>query len=383
MPPCRSCCGSRNCRLSSGSWPTSCAARSGRDGAARGPPERADGLGRFVESTPTGTYLQLSGWAEVKRTTAGVQNASWSTARVGRSAPRSSFATCARRRGASVTRRAARSPPAWTRPPSAPDRRLARCRAPRAPRRDPRRPRDRAGRPARRPPHRRGLAARPGDPGRPDPDHRPPPAGGGAVGRPPLEVAPVRQQGAPGRRGGRGRGRRGARRVLPDLCRDGPASGLRPSRPVGLRRRLRRVRRDRSGPAPACPAGRRDPGGGAPPADLRWSGRRAVRRDDRGRRGVPCELPAQVGGDPQLARARLHDVRHVGRRPSRDRALQVRLRWAGGPLRRRPDARPRSGRPHRGRARAAGRGGRSRARHGIRGGGAAGTSAAGAGGDAT
>ena len=43
---CRSCCGSRNCRLSSGSWPTSSAARSGRDGpstpARLGPVRRGE-----------------------------------------------------------------------------------------------------------------------------------------------------------------------------------------------------------------------------------------------------------------------------------------------------------------------------------------------------
>ena len=50
-------------------------------------------------------------------------------------------------------------------------------------------------------------------------------------------------------------------------------------------------------------AGRRA-GGDALPGPLRAAGRRAVRRDDRGRRRVAGQLPAQVGGDPLVARGR-------------------------------------------------------------------------------
>ena len=54
--------------------------------------------------------------------------------------------------------------------------------------------------------------------------------------------------------------------------------------------------------------------------------RRAVRRDDRGRRRVPRQLPAQVGGHPLVARGRCHELRPVGSRDGRDRPFQDRLR---------------------------------------------------------
>ena len=44
--------------------------------------------------------------------------------------------------------------------------------------------------------------------------------------------------------------------------------------------------------------------------------RRAVRRHDRGRRRQPRELPAQVGGDPQLARAGRDDATTCGASPT-------------------------------------------------------------------
>ena len=69
-------------------------------------------------------------------------------------------------------------------------------------------------------------------------------------------------------------------------------------------------------------------------------GRRAVRRDDRGRCRVAGELPAQVGGDPLVARGGCHELRPVGPRDRRDRPFQDRVRWARGPVHRGVGPRP-------------------------------------------
>ena len=73
---------------------------------------------------------------------------------------------------------------------------------------------------------------------------------------------------------------------------------------VGLPRRLGGVRAGGQRPAAVRPDRRRRAAGDALPRPLRAAGRRAVRRDDRGRRRVAGELPAQVGGDPLVARSR-------------------------------------------------------------------------------
>ena len=64
-----------------------------------------------------------------------------------------------------------------------------------------------------------------------------------------------------------------------------------------------------------------------------------------GRRREPGQLPAQVGGDPDLARAGRGQLRHVGHLARRDRALQGRFRRARDQVRRRLGSGPRSGRP--------------------------------------
>ena len=98
----------------------------------------------------------------------------------------------------------------------------------------------------------------------------------------------------------------------------------------------------RSRPAPVRPDARRRAAARALPRPLRTARRRAVRRHDRGRRGVAGELPPQVGGHPHLARAGRHELRPVGPRHRRDRPLQDRLRRPRGPLHRGvgPRARP-------------------------------------------
>ena len=101
---CRSPCGSRNCRLSSGSWPTCCAARSGRDG------RRPIGWDRFVEASDPGSYLQTSAWARVKA----VNGWTAQTIDTGAGAERIGAQVLVRRPRpmpwGSPTRRAARSP---------------------------------------------------------------------------------------------------------------------------------------------------------------------------------------------------------------------------------------------------------------------------------
>ena len=148
---------------------------------------------------------------------------------------------------------------------------------------------------------------------------------------------------------------------------DGDARGLEADRAAaavrrGLSRGLAGLRADRREPPPVRRgSGRRGPGG-APRRPLRRAGRRAVRRDDRRRRGVPRELPAQVGGDPDLEGAGRGLVRHVG--PDRDghRSLQGRLRRSRGGVHRRVG--PRRCRPSvRWRSAAARRAERCTARH--------------------
>ena len=76
------------------------------------------------------------------------------------------------------------------------------------------------------------------------------------------------------------------------------------------------------------------------PGPLGAASRGALRRDDHGRRRGPRELPAQVGGDPVLEGARRDELRPVGPRDARDRALQDRVRRPRGPIRRGLGPRP-------------------------------------------
>ena len=120
-------------------------------------------------------------------------------------------------------------------------------------------------------------------------------------------------------------------------------AGLPDPRRVRLSRRLGRRSRP-TGNARllfAQTAGRRA-AGHALPRPLRAAGRGAVRRDDRGRRRVAGELPAQVGGHPLVARGGRHELRPVGPRDRRDRPFQDRVRRSRGPLHRRLGPRPRA-----------------------------------------
>ena len=121
----------------------------------------------------------------------------------------------------------------------------------------------------------------------------------------------------------RRRGRRPAR-VLPDLPRDGGPGRLPHPDRAGLSRRLGGLPPDRQRPPAVRPAAGRRARRHAVPRPERDAGRRAVRRDDRGRRRVPGELPPEVGGDPDVARAGRHELRPVGPRHRRDRPLQDR-----------------------------------------------------------
>ena len=95
-------------------------------------------------------------------------------------------------------------------------------------------------------------------------------------------------------------------------------------------------------PPPVRPVEGRRAARDAVPRPLRDPRRRAVRRHDRGRRRVAGELPAQVGGDPDVAGAGRDELRPVGARDRRHRPLQDRLRRARGAVHRGvgPRARP-------------------------------------------
>ncbi len=256
----RSPCGSRNCRLSSGSWPTCCAARSGRDG------RRPIGWDRFVEASDPGSYLQTIAWARVKAVNGWTAHTIETAPGPSASAPRSSSGGRDRCRGASPTRRAARSPVPGTPRRSVPSPRRSGATSRRSAGRvshvridpeieengplDP----DGALREALRS---RRLASGTADPAERDPDHRPPAGRGRAARRPAQEVAPVRQQGTDGGRDGRRCGRRPARRVLPDLPRDGGPRGLPHPRRIGLSRRVGGLRPVGQRPAALRPDARR------------------------------------------------------------------------------------------------------------------------------
>ena len=87
----------------------------------------------------------------------------------------------------------------------------------------------------------------------------------------------------------------------------------------------------RQRPAAVRPTAGRRGARDAVPRPVRDARRRAVRRDDRRRRRVAGELPPEMGGDPDVARAGRHELRPVGPRDRRDRPLQDRLRGARGP----------------------------------------------------
>ena len=141
---------------------------------------------------------------------------------------------------------------------------------------------------------------------------------GRPVGRPAQEVAPVREQGPLGRRAGRRRRPGAPRRVLRDLPRDrGPGRVPDPGE-VRLPRRVGRLR-----PGRPCPPAVR---GAAPTATpvatlfLVRAGSRVVEPYGgmtQAGADEPRELPAQVGGDPELEGAGRHELRPVGPRPRR------------------------------------------------------------------
>ena len=163
------------------------------------------------------------------------------------------------------------------------------------------------------------------------------------MGRPAQEVAPVREQGA-----------ERAAIVVVDAEGDRLGEFYRIYRETAARAgfliRTEAAYRDvwEAYPAgrPRAAAVRPDAGrraaGDAVPRALRAARGGALRRDDRGRRRVTRELPAQVGGHPVLARAGRDELRPVGPRDGRDRPLQDRVRRPRGPLHRRvgPGARP-------------------------------------------
>ena len=104
-PGCRSPCGSRNCRLSSGSWPTCCAARSDRDG------RRPIGMGSLRRGERSGLVPadERLGAGEGRQRLDRPHDRDRRRGPTA-SAPRSSSAGRDRCRGASPTRRADRSP---------------------------------------------------------------------------------------------------------------------------------------------------------------------------------------------------------------------------------------------------------------------------------
>ena len=204
-PASRSCCGSPNCPLSSGSWSTCSAARAGRDGAR----PSAAAWDAFVAASDPGSYLQLTAWAAVKAVNG------WTVA------PASSMPTAAGSTpiGAQIlVRRPAADAVGLRYAPARPGRaRLVGGRAssaftePAGPglRRDRRagsatcastrrsRPTDRSTPTGRSGARCRaaGWRAGPAHPAGLDPDHRPARRRGRPVGRPAQEVAPVREQG--------------------------------------------------------------------------------------------------------------------------------------------------------------------------------------------
>ena len=150
------------------------------------------------------------------------------------------------------------------------------------------------------------------------------------------------------RTGGRGRGRcrrRPAGRVLPDLPRDRRPGRVPHPHRGGLPRRLGRLPPGRPGAPPVRPDGRRRAGRHALPRAERAARRRAVRRHDRGRCRLAGQLPPQVGGHPDVARAGRDELRPVGPRDRRHRPFQDRLRRPRGPLHRGVGPGPRPARP--------------------------------------
>ena len=347
----RSPCGSRNCRLSSGSWPTSSAARSGRDG------RRARGLGPLRRGAATRAPTSSSA-----------------------AGPTSRPSTAGRRTG---------SRPAWPAPTPIGAQILVRRPRPMpwgfayAPRGPVAGAWDAAtlgaftdGRPRRPAGDGRSRVATSGSTPRSRPTDRSTPTArcarrsrrAGWRPAPPIQPNATRiidlradedalwgdlrkkwrQYVNKARTGGIvvvDAERRPARRVLPDLPRDGRPGRLpdpHRSRPIATSGTRSRPTGRR--PAPVRPDRRRRAAGHAVPRPLRAAGRRAVRRDDRRRRRVAGELPAQVGGDPLVARAGRHELRPVGPRDRRDRPFQDRLRRSRGPLHRRLGPRPRPAR---------------------------------------
>ena len=198
----RSCCGSPNCRLSSGSWSTCSAARAGRDGAR----SEASAWDAFVAASDPGSYLQTLrlGRGQGRQRLDGPPDHDRRGRRADRR-PDPRPASPARCRGGSPTRRAARWRPRGRRTrsrrspslsgsASAPTR-VASATCGSTPRS---RPTARSTPTARSGAALRGAGWRPGaaDPAGLDAGHRPARRRGRAVGRPAQEVAPVRQQGA-------------------------------------------------------------------------------------------------------------------------------------------------------------------------------------------
>ena len=291
-PASRSSCGSRNCRLSSGSWSTCSAARAGRDGDPADRPDRP-GTRSSRRATPARTSSSRLGRRQGRQRLARPPD----RRRRRRTAPIGAQILVRRPRPDAVGLRLRAARPGGrgldgrrrSRPSPTTVRDGLRGRAGRVShlRIDPEieldGPLDPDGALRARPARRR-LAARAADPAGLDPGHRPARRRGRALGRPAQEVAPVRQQG-PGRRGRRRRRRgRPARRVLPDLPRDrGPGRVPDPDR-GRVPRRLGGLPPGRPGPAAVRPDRRRRAPGDAVPRPQRAAGRRAVRRHDRGRR---------------------------------------------------------------------------------------------------